>query len=248
RSVAAPAAATSSPWYPAATSISPDSPSWSAPVTHEPIFASAARTHRPHRGARRRSLVVVAHGRARDLPSSRLRAVALDRAQPGPDAVADLAREARAGRLRRPVPEAVRRRDRRARRRARGAEHVVVAARAADYGPVDRLLLRGIRAAPVAADLRRRPWRARRRSLQGGERPRRPADWRRLHVPAGLLSPAHLGRRLAGRELRAAELGGRADRDRADAGREAVRHGGAARRAVGARRRLAGANGAREAL
>ena len=79
-------------------------------------------------------------------------------------------------------------------------------------GPVDRVLLRRVRAASVAADLRRRPRRAGRRSLQGSERPRRAAHRRRLHVPAGLLPPARLGRRLAGRELRAAQLGGRADR------------------------------------
>ena len=65
-------------------------------------------------------------------------------------------------------------------------------------GQTDRLLLRGVRAAPVAADLRRRPRRAGRRSLQGSERPRRAAHRRRLHVSAGLLPPARLGRRLAG--------------------------------------------------
>ena len=66
--------------------------------------------------------------------------------------------------------------------------------------------------ASIAADLRRRPWRAGRRSLQGGGRPRRPADRRRVHVSAGLLSPAHFGRRLAGGELRAPQLDGCADR------------------------------------
>ena len=80
-------------------------------------------------------------------------------------------------------------------------------------GKVDRLLLGGVRAAPVAADLCRRPRRARRRSLQGSERPRRAARRRRLHVPAGLLPPAHVERRLAGGTLRAAQLDRRADRD-----------------------------------
>ena len=103
--------------------------------------------------------------------------------------------------------------------------------------PVDRLLLRRVRAASVAADLRRRPRRARRRSLQGSRRPRRAAHRRRLHVPAGLLPPAPLGRRLAGGELRAAQLGRRADRAGADAGRQAVHHRRAARRSIGARRR-----------
>ena len=102
---------------------------------------------------------------------------------------------------------------------------------------VDRLLLGRVRAAPVAADLRRRPRRAGRRSLQGSERPRRAAHRRRLHVSAGLLPPAHLRRRLAGGELRAAELGRRADRAGDDAGRPAVRHRRAARRSLGAGRR-----------
>ncbi len=57
------------------------------------------------------------------------------------------------------------------------------------------------------------------RSLPGGERPRRPARRRRIHVPAGLLPPAHLGGRLAAGSVRADQLGRRADRARADARR-----------------------------
>ena len=64
----------------------------------------------------------------------------------------------------------------------------------------------------VAADLRRRPRRARRRSLQGVERPRRAARRRRLHVSAGLFPSDGLTRRLAARNLRAAELAGRRHR------------------------------------
>ena len=75
-----------------------------------------------------------------------------------------------------------------------------------------RLLLGRVRAAPVAADLRRRPRRAGRRSLQGSRRPRRAARRRRLHVSAGLLPPAHVERRLAGGTLRAHQLDRRADR------------------------------------
>ena len=101
-----------------------------------------------------------------------------------------------------------RRSTRRARRDNTWWASTVPAARRA----VDRVLLGRVRAAPVAADLRRRPRRAGRRSLQGSQRPRRAAHRRRLHVSAGLLPPAHLGRRLAGRELRAAQLGRRADR------------------------------------
>ena len=70
-----------------------------------------------------------------------------------------------------------------------------------------RVLLGRVRAAPVAADLRRWPRRAGRRPLQGGQRPRRAAGGRRLHVPAGLLPPAHVQRRLAGGALRAARRG-----------------------------------------
>ena len=77
---------------------------------------------------------------------------------------------------------------------------------------LDRVFLRRVRAAPVAADLRRRPGRARGRSLQGSQRPRRAAHRRRVHVPAGILSPASHRRRLAAGELRKAELGRRADR------------------------------------
>ena len=71
----------------------------------------------------------------------------------------------------------------------------------------DRLLLGGVRAAPVAADLRRRPGRAGRRPLQGGQRPRRAAGRRRLHVSAGLLPPAGVERRLAAGTLRADRRG-----------------------------------------
>ena len=75
-----------------------------------------------------------------------------------------------------------------------------------------RVLLRRVRAAPVAADLRRRPRRARRRSLQGSERPRRADRRRRVHVSAGLLPPARLAGRLAAGSLRAARLDAGADR------------------------------------
>src|SRR3712207_6852571 len=51
-----------------------------------------------------------------------------------------------------------------------------------------------------------------RRSLQGGERPWRAADWRRVHVSTGLFPPEAHRRRLAGRELRETELDGCTDR------------------------------------
>ena len=106
---------------------------------------------------------------------------------------------------------------------ARQRDYTWWASRCPTRRPVDRLLLGRVRAAPVAADLRGRPRRARRRSLQGGERPRRAAHRRRLHVPAGLLPPAHLRRRLAGGRLREAELGRCPDRAGTDARRRAVR-------------------------
>ena len=105
--------------------------------------------------------------------------------------------------------------------RARRARHVVAAPLRRQPG-TDRLLLGGVRAAPVAADLRRRPRRARRRSLQGSQRPRRAAHRRRLHVSAGLLPPERLARRLAAGIVRAPELGRRADRARRDRRRQAV--------------------------
>src|SRR5947207_3097227 len=57
-----------------------------------------------------------------------------------------------------------------------------------------------------------------------------------------------LRRRLAGRKLRAAELGRRADRAGADPRRQAVHHRGAARRSVGAGRGVVRAAGPRDAL
>ena len=66
-------------------------------------------------------------------------------------------------------------------------EHLDVAAisRAAEHD--HRLFFRRVRHSPVDADLRGRPRRARRRSLQGVERPRRAAGGRGLHVSAGIL-------------------------------------------------------------
>ena len=115
-------------------------------------------------------------------------------------------------------------------------------------GQVDRLLLRRVRAAPVAADLRRRARRAGRRSLQGSERPGRAAHRRRVHVPAGLLPPGPLVGRLAAGDLREAELDGRADRAGDDRRREAVHHRGAARQPHGARGGVARARRPRHAV
>ena len=58
-----------------------------------------------------------------------------------------------------------------------------------------RVLLRRVRRPRLAADLLRRPRRARRRHPQGGLRPRAAAGRRRPALPPGLLPPAH--RRLA---------------------------------------------------
>ena len=69
-----------------------------------------------------------------------------------------------------------------------------------DATRADRVLLRRVRAAPVAADLRGRPRRARRRSLQGGERSRDSADRRRVHVSAGLLPPDRFARKAGSRK------------------------------------------------
>ena len=110
------------------------------------------------------------------------------------------------------LPDDVRRaRSRRSTRRAARATRGGSSTTPSDAGP-HRVLLGGVRAASVAAHLRGRPRRARRRSLQGSERPRRSAHRRRVHVPAGLLPSERVARRLAAGILRAPELGQRADR------------------------------------
>ena len=65
----------------------------------------------------------------------------------------------------------------------------------------DRVLLRRVRRAPLAARLLGRPRRARGRHPQGGVRPRAAARRDRPDVPPGLLPPAHRRRRLAARVL-----------------------------------------------
>ena len=75
------------------------------------------------------------------------------------------------------------------------------ARRTVDAGAPGRLLLRRVRRPRVAADLLRRPRRARRRHPQGGLRPRAAAGRGRPPVPPGLLPPAHRRRRLAARVL-----------------------------------------------
>ena len=87
-------------------------------------------------------------------------ALARDRAQPGAHARGAAARAAR-GRGGRPgVPRALRSSHCGARRVARGGQHLVGAPLPAPGGTDDRLLLRRVRAASVAADLCRRSWRA----------------------------------------------------------------------------------------
>ena len=110
------------------------------------------------------------------------------------------------------VPRALRRAHRsgstpRARRRTPGGR--------ARYGdqprPTHRLLLGRVRAAPVAADLRRRPRRAGRRPLQGGQRPRAAARRRRASCTRRATSTSSVSADGWQEEtLRAARLGGRA--------------------------------------
>ena len=156
--------------------------------------------------------------------------------------------EARGGRAGQRIPAEIRPRDCRARRGPARQGHLVGGAVSALRAPLDRVLLGRVRPAPVVADLRRRAGRPRRGPLQGGERPGRAVDWRRVHVPAGLLSPAHLRRGMAGGKLRAAQLGGCSDRAGGDTGRQAVHHRRPARRPDGARRGLARPARARQAL
>ena len=207
---------------------------------------TATRPHQPPRRARHDLWWSWNAGRAQRLPAARLPAVAADRAQPGADAAAASRRRRCERAAADPELLADLRRGDRARstRRARRATRGGSASCPDAARAVDRLLLRRVRAAPVAADLRRRPRRAGRRSLQGSERPRRAAHRRRLHVSAGLLPPERHRRRLAAGGLREAQLGRRADRAGDHAGRQAVRHRGAARRPHRARRGVARARSA----
>ena len=182
------------------------------------------------------------------VPPARLHAVAGDRAQPGADAAADHAGAAGGGGCRSRIPQGLRRGDLRPRSGADRRASVVARQAGDARRRQHRLLLRRVRAAPVAADLRRRPRRARRRSLQGGRRPRPAVRRHRLHVSAGLLPPAHDQRRLAGGALRAHQLDRRADRNGDHAGRPAVHHRRAARRSHGARGGLARAARPRAAV
>ena len=104
--------------------------------------------------------------------------------------------------------------DRGARRSTRRKGHVVGGERTRSQRQSHRLLLGGVRPASVVAHLRRRPRRSRRRSLQGSQRSGRAARGCRVHVPAGVFSPAFVERRLAGGALRAAQLDRRANRRR----------------------------------
>ena len=183
------------------------------------------------------------------VPPARLPAVARDRAQPGADAAADHAPSGSHAAAADPeflqaYDEAIFGLD-----QARTVAHPWWREHAADaQRRQHRVLLRRVRAAPVAADLRRRPRRAGRRSLQGSQRPRRAARRHRLHVSAGLLPPAHDQRRLAGGALRAHQLDRRADRGGDHARRQAVHHRRAARRSHGAGRGVARAARPRAAV
>ena len=112
----------------------------------------------------------------------------------------------------------------------------------------DRVLLSRVRDSSVAADLCRRPRRARRRSLQRVERPRRAAGRRRLHVSAGILPPDDIARGLAARGVRAAQLARRRHRAGVEARRIAVHRRGAARRPRRADQRLESGGRSRRAL
>jgi len=201
RSAAAPVRERSSPSCRAATSIWQSSPPSSAHVTND------RRQHRPPLPPRIARLQDLAgdlwwswHSEARvvfrTLDYGLWRGTS---AQSGAHAAPDRRRQARAGGRRSGISRDLRLGDRRARRRARRAQHLVDQHDAARRRSDDRLLLRRVRAAPVAADLRPAASRARRRSLQGSERPRRAAHRRRLHVSAGPTSTS-TSRRRAGRK------------------------------------------------
>ena len=105
-------------------------------------------------------------------PGAGLRVVAELGAQPGPAAAAGAGGAAGAGVARPDLPEPLRPGDQGARPRPQRRGQLVDAAQRPRPDARHRLLLGRVRAAPVAADLRRRPRRAGRRPLQGSERPR----------------------------------------------------------------------------
>src|SRR5258705_3296775 len=102
--------------------------------------------------------------------------MAPDRAQPRADAAAAVARGTRSCAARPGVARQLRCRARTSRRGTRCAQHMDRESLSRDWRTLDRLLLRGVRAAPVAADLCGWAPRAGRRPLQGSERPRAAAD------------------------------------------------------------------------
>ena len=218
------------------------------PCLHGTLRHSLSVPDPPPRRARHRRLVELAAWGPRALSPPRHDDLARHRAQPGAHAAHARRRRLAARRGRSGLRRHVRRRHRRPRRRASAADLVVEAGRPGSREQGHRLLLGRVRAAPVAAHLRRRPRRAGRRPLQGGQRPRHPAGRHRLHVSAGLLPPAHLERRLAAGTLRTHQLGRRADRNRDHARRQAVHHRGAARRPHGAGGGVARARRQRAAL
>ena len=124
-------------------------------------------------------------GRARGLPRRRPRPLGAGRREPG--AAAAGGRRPSALRARRPTTRAAR-----ARRGARGARERrprrARAATARRRRAPDRVLLRRVRLPRLAADLLRRPRRARRRHPQGGLRPRAAAGRRRPAVPPAATS------------------------------------------------------------
>ncbi len=163
--------------------------------------------------ARLQLSLVVDSGRARPLRVGRSGALGALRREPRP-----AARRGRAGgagpRCDRPRPAGARRAGRggRARRsRAPGRD------RRGDAGASDRLLLRRVRRAPLAARLLRRAGRAGGRHPQGGFGSRAAARGGGADVPPGLLPPAHRRRRLAARVL--GRHGSRARAGRARHGR-----------------------------
>src|SRR5258708_1538653 len=187
-----------------------------------------ARTNSPLARVGDRSLVDVERASARGLPPPRLPAVATNGAQPRPAAAQHLGGAPGATRKGRPLPRRLRRGDRGAGPCPQRAGHLVAAPFQRQPRP-DRLLFGGVRAAPVASDLRRRPRRAPRRSLQRTPRSWRPRHPRRLQASAGRLPSERVAGRLAEGIVRTPELGQRTDRTRCHGRRQDVHRPRAAR-------------------
>src|SRR6185503_18379110 len=136
------------------------------------------------------------------VPEHRPRALAPHPAQPARAALPGGPRAARGLRQRQRLPPSLRRGPDPDAPRDLERRYLVPQGAPRAGRPARRLLLRRIRAAQLGADLFWRPRRARRRPVQGVERPRRAHGGRRTLLHEGILRPAPPPGRVAGGQRR----------------------------------------------